>query len=196
MTRGTLSQSTTRSTGSPDRLSLDLPEARARAARLAGSLDALRAGQERLLELADRRERAIRAARPMELAESLRLETETIRSIAETDAARAQEAAWFAERLGGNEGRRARATWIASRLPTSMTAERQRIESSAASLREAIERVARRTAADRLGAERLARHMRGLIETAGERLGASGGYGSRGQRASARPAAVGIDVTS
>jgi hypothetical protein len=177
-------------------VSLDLPEARARAARLAEAIDELRAGQERLLELADRRERAIRAARPAELADSLRVETETIRTIAETDAKRAQEAAWFAERLGGTEGRRARATWIASRLPASMASERQRIEQSAASLREAIERVARRTATDRLSAERLARHMRGLIETASERLGASGGYGSRGERAASRPAPVGIDVTS
>ena len=52
--------STTHSTAAPELI--DLPEARSRAERLAAALDALAAGQERLLDLADRREAAIRAA--------------------------------------------------------------------------------------------------------------------------------------
>ena len=195
MLNATTARSRSRSTSAPEAI-LDVSEARARAVKLADSLDALRAGQEKLLELADRRERAVRSAKPAELADSLREETETIRGIAELDAQRAEQAAWFAQRLGSEHGRRARATWIASRLPASMAAERQRIERSADSLRERIEAVSRRAASDRLSAERLARHMRGLIETASERLGASGGYGARGERRASTHAPVGIDVTS
>ena len=188
-----------RSTISPEGGSpglIDIAEARLRAGRLIEALDDLRRGQERLLDLAKRRERAIRQAQPFELAASLRDETDEIRRIAELDGRRAEQANWFAARLGLEKGARARATWIASRLPASMTTERQRLEQAAFSLREAIERVARRTAADRLSAERLAQHMRGLIETATERLGAAGGYGNRGQRKPVAAAPVGIDVTS
>jgi len=175
---------------------IDLDEARRRAERLAQALDALAEGQTRLLEHAEARERAIRSAEPLALAETLRAETEEIRSIASLDAARSEHADWFAARLGLPKGERPRATWIASRLPGSMTRERKRIENAAQTLRERIERVARRTAADRLSAERLARHMRGLITTATEKLGAAGGYGSRGERAAAPAAAAGLDITS
>ena len=163
---------------------------------LAAALDALSAGQERLLDLADKREEAIRKARPAALADTLREETEEIRTIAGLDAARSEQAEWFASRLGLPQGQRPRASWIASRLPASMKREKQRIEKSAEGLRERIERVARRTASDRLSAERLAQHMRGLIETASAQLGTSTGYGSRGERRRAPAAPVGIDLTS
>lgn len=175
---------------------IDLAEARARAERLAAALDELAKGQERLLAFAERREGAIRTARPMELADALRDETEEIRTIAALDAARSEQAEWFAARLDLPQGQRPRATWIASRLPASMARERQRLETAAAGLREKIERVARRTASDRLSAERLARHMRGLIETTSEQLGKATGYGARGQRRAASPDPVGIDLTS
>lgn len=175
---------------------IDLDEAKRRAERLAQALDALAEGQSRLLEHAENRDRAIRAAEPAALAETLRAETEEIRSIAALDAARSEQADWFAARLGLPQGERPRATWIASRLPASMAWERQRIEGAAATLRERIEQVARRAASDRLSAERLARHMRGLITTATEKLGAAGGYGSRGERATVPAAAAGLDVTS
>ena len=175
---------------------IDLAEARARAEKLACALEALASGQERLLVLAEQRERAVREAKPLALAQTLQDETEEIREIAALDAARAEQADWFAVRLELPKGKRPRATWIASRLPVSMTKEKQRIEGAANALRERIERVARRTASDRLSAERLARHMQGLIETASERLGGAGGYGSRGQRRSAPSVPLGIDVTS
>ncbi len=182
------------SNGSPELI--DMAEARARAERLAAALDQLAAGQDKLLECASKREEAVRAAKPLALAEALREETEEIRAIAGLDAARAEQAEWFASRLGLPSGQRPRATWIASRLPASMAREKQRIENAALGLRERIERVARRAATDRLSAERLARHMRGLIETASERLGSSAGYGARGERRAATAAPVGIDVTS
>jgi len=187
-------QSTNESTGAPELI--DLHEARSRAERLAAALDALSAGQERLLDLADRREAAIRSAKPTALADTLREETEEIRSIAGLDAARSEQAEWFASRLGLPRGQRPRALWIASRLPASMQREKRRIEQAAEGLRERIERVARRTAADRLSAERLARHMRGLIETASSQLGTSTGYGARGEHRRAPAAPVGIDLTS
>jgi len=175
---------------------IDLPEARVRAERLAAALDALASGQERLLALADKREAAIRSAKPLELAEALQEETEEIRTIAALDGARSEQAEWFAARLALPAGQRPRATWIASRLPVSMTREQQRIETAATGLRERIERVARRTASDRLSAERLARHMRGLIETASEQLGSASGYGARGERSRSNTTPVGIDLTS
>ena len=187
-------QRTNHSTAAPELI--DITEARSRAERLAAALDALSAGQERLLDLADKREEAIRKARPAALADTLREETEEIRTIAGLDAARSEQAEWFASRLGLPRGQRPRASWIASRLPASMKREKQRIEKAAEGLRERIERVARRTASDRLSAERLAQHMRGLIETASAQLGTSTGYGSRGERRRAPAAPVGIDLTS
>lgn len=175
---------------------IDMQEARSRAGRLAEALEALRAGQIRLLGLAERRERAVRAADPVALAAVLQDETDEIRQIAALDADRAEHAGWLAERLGAAGRERPRVSWITARLPASLGAEKQRLERAGASLREAIEQVARRTASDRLSAQRLAQHMRGLIETAAERLGASGGYSSRGTRRVAPAAPVGIDVTS
>ncbi len=107
---------------------IDLAEARVRAERLACALDALAGGQERLLELAEKREAAVRHAQPLALAQTLRDETEEIREIAALDAARAEQADWFAARLELPKGKRPRATWIASRLPVSMTKEKQRLE--------------------------------------------------------------------
>lgn len=175
---------------------IDIAEAKVRAEKLAGALDVLSDGQDRLLIFADRREQAVREAQPLALAETLRDETEEIRQIAAMDALRAEQADWFAARLDLPAGQRPRATWIASRLPVSMSKEKQRIESAASTLREKIERVSRRTASDRLSADRLAQHMRGLIETTSERLGSAGGYGNRGERRVAPSVPLGIDVTS
>ena len=175
---------------------LDIQEAGRRAGALAEALDALREGQERMLTLAAVREAAIREAKPAGLAEALRAETDEIKTIAATDAVRAEHAGGLAARLGFSARSRPRVTEIAERLPAPLAAERRRLEQSASALREAIERVAQRTASDRLGAERLAQHMRGLIETAAERLGRCGGYGQRGERKTAAAVPVGIDVTS
>lgn len=153
---------------------------------------------EAMLEIVRAQRQAISRAEPGAMRPILDRQAALLREIAETEHRR-REAVRLAIESDPELRREDRAgsppPRIERLLPLIEEDARGRVEELAGRLRETVELVRREQSSVRTAAESLANHMRGLMQQVGRKLSGVGTYSPRGELASARPLAAGVDVT-
>ncbi len=190
--------------------------------RLDRLLAGLHAAYERLDAIADARARAVSAADTAGITRAINEENEIVQRLATLDAERASIVRDAAQQTsapaaldpakttitdlvglienGFAHGRDARATIGADATITSSGAGVSPVQSAlleaAAALRRVIERVQAKNAATRLAAEKLAKHMQGLIRAAEGWHSHSGAYSRSGVVRAGAPVVTALDCVS
>lgn len=113
---------------------------------------------------------------------------------ARADRHRADAAGALARSLGARGDEQITAGWIAQRLPSPWS---ERVAAAAADLRAILTKSNEHNAADRLAAETIASHLRGVLQSAAATASQSVTYGAKGAMHSQRePAASVMDLTT
>jgi len=168
-------------------------EVESMADRLIEALDELTEAHEAMIEQTRAREAAVRRADPKGIGEAVSAQGATAKRVAAADRMRAEAAQFFAARHEVDDVESVTATWIGRRVG----GERgERIEKSAAQLRERILALQALNASARIAVERLAVHMEGVARGVAARISHSGVYGASGRVESGPAVATAMDVTS
>lgn len=160
--------------------------------RLDALLIELTSAYDRLDEIADARQRAISSADLAALSNTVRDENEIIQRVAQLDAERASIVRDLAQ-----EPRLDPATTTLSQLAHRVAdPARDALLDGARRLRTLIEKVQMKNAATRMAAEKLARHMQGLLRTAEGWHSHSGAYGRSGAVRAGAAVVTALDCTT
>ncbi len=160
--------------------------------RLQSLIQELHQAYESLDRLTDVRRGAVSSADLRALSECVRSENDVVQRIAALDGERE-----LIVRLVAQESRldptTATITQISSLMPEPWRSE---LLDSALRLRTIIDRVHRKNEASKLAAEKLARHMQGLLLAAERQHSHAGVYGRRGDVRTGKPVVTALDCTS
>lgn len=162
--------------------------------QLRGLIDGLTEAYESLDELADARRCAITSADLRALAQCVRDENDTVQRIASLDQARASIVRQAAQPSRVDDGD---AEVTISQLAASLAQPwRDRLLDASRRLRGLIQRVQSKNAAGRLAAEKLAKHMQGLLRAAEGWHSHTGSYNRAGAVRAGAPIVTALDCTT
>jgi len=144
--------------------------------------------------LGEARRSAVRTADAPALRETIEKEATLVARLRDLNRQRVACVTALTRIVGRPERAEATATWLSEQLPPEQGEE---VRELAVALREAIERVQKRVATDRLATETIAAHLQGLVRTAGDAMSHAQTYGRSGQVERGRHQVVSLmDVTS
>ncbi|RMD66318.1 MAG: flagellar protein FlgN [Planctomycetota bacterium] len=171
------------------------PPSQPLAAALISALQQLLALHEDMLQQARERERALRAFDMRALAEVIERESALLACVVEQDRRRAEAVEQLAQAHGVAAPPGASLT-VRDVAPLVAPPARTQLLTVAAALRERIEQLHELNQALAQAAERLEKHMQGLLREAAAKLNHSGAYSDRGVVDAGPPVVSALDLTS